>query len=391
MDRDDQNNSGIDAGRHEVLFHYLRIIAAVAAAVVLVMLIWYFMKPAHSRVKRVESAETVSITAAPKRENAAPGNTSQTASTQVQQAYAPQNLDGTGEAGVMEVTDGRTASSGISGWQICDQGKWYEVGDNMCYYGGWKEISGKTFYFDQQGFAAIGWTKLSYQYGCYFDADGVYMPDRDKSKVIALTFDDGPTDYTDAILDVLAANGAKATFFLLGANIDGRGEVLAKMASLGMMIGNHTFNDPDLMYASADEIDREFSATDELIAEYTDLEQAEVVRFPYNSYTRDGVVVTGRSNILFDCETYDLETDDPNQIVANVNAQLQGGIVIRMHDCKEAVVEALQILLPGLISQGYEFVTIEDLAASRGYDLIPGATYLGFKQSDLDAKMVNDQ
>lgn len=378
--------------RMGLFFHYVRITAVTAAAVVLVMLVWYFMAPGHSRVHHVESAETVSITPAPKVSESYTGGNKKTEKYDTSiELYEPTKEDGTGEAGIKRVTDDRTGSSGISGWQMSEEGKWYEVSLGICYYGGFKRISGDIYYFDQDGYVATGWKAIAYQKGYYFNSDGVYVPDKEKQKLVALTFENGPTEYTSDILDVLSEYGVKATFFLQGSNIDAYSDIVSRMAALGHTVGNITYTGEDLTAADIDTVIRAFGDTDELIDEYSNLGQATVVRFPNGNYTMEQAAFTGRANIMWDCETYDRETEDAYQIAANVYAQIQGGSVIRMHDRAESTIEALRIFIPELISQGYEFVNIEDMAASRGYELIPGATYLGFKQSDVDAKMVNDR
>ena len=381
----------VRAIRRARFFHYLKIITVVAAAVVLSVMIWYFMKPGHSRVRHVESAETVSITPAAPAALAAGDGTGTAGNSGEEGLYAPSKSDGTGEAGVMRIPDDRVASSGLSGWQESDDGRWYEVSRGNCYYGGFKEIGGKTYYFKQDGYSAVGWTPISYQNGAYFDSDGVYIPNRQKELLIALTFDSGPSGSTSDILDVLSDYSVKATFFLQGSQIEANKDIISRIAALGHMIGSMGFTGKDLAEITDDAVRREFEETDQLIAENSSLEQAEAVRFPNGFYTKEKVAVTGRANILWDCDSGDLDTADPNQIAATIYSQLQAGSVIRLHDYSYHVVEALKIILPELISHGYEFVTVRDLAASRGYELYEGATYFGFKKSDLDAKMVNDR
>lgn len=392
MSRSDRKRSQKRAIRRGLFFHYARITAVTAAAVVLTMLVWYFMAPGHQRVHHIESAETVSIT--PPAKTARSSNDRNQSSAKYDtsiELYEPSEEDGTGKAGIKRVTDGRTGSSGLSGWQTTANGRWYEVSRGICYYGGFQDIGGSIYYFDDDGYMVTGWMPLSYQKGAYFGADGVYDPNKDPTKLVALTFENGPTEYTSDVLDTLSEYGAKATFFLQGSNIDTYSDLISRMAALGHTVGNITYSGTDLTGADSDTVMRAFGDVDELIAEYSNLPQAVVVRFPNGNYTRDQVALTERANIMWDCETYDMETEDANQIRANVLAQIQGGSVIRMHDHSESTIEALKQFLPELIAQGYEFVNIKDLAASRGYDLIEGATYLGFKKSDMEAGWVNDR
>ena len=379
------------AGLKEQLIHCVTIAVIVIAAVVLCMLLWSLLSGSHSRVKHNESAETVSITATPAKDESEEGEASSgSAYTDDAAIVAPTAEDGTGEAGTMRVIDGRTTSSGLSGWQNSEDGKWYEVSRNICYYGGWKTIGNDTYYFDSDGYIVTGWKAISYQNGCYFDADGKYVKDKDKSKMICLTIDNGLTEYTESVLDSLAGNNAKATFFIQGSTIAQYGSILPRMTALGHTIGNFSYSGTDLGGATAETIEEEFSKTETLIKQYNNGIGSTVIRFPEGYYTREGVVLTGKANVYWDVETYDLQTDDYYQIVANVFAQLQGGCIIRMHIQTEADIQALNTFVPELVAQGYEFVSFEDMCASRGYEIIAGATYLGFKDSDLAAGMVND-
>ena len=84
-------------------------------------------------------------------------------------------------------------------------------------------------------------------------------------KKIALTFDDGPSDYTARLLDCLEANNAKATFFLVGNMIDYYSEDVTRMEALGCELGNHSYDHTDLSTLSAEEVSNEIGQTDQLL------------------------------------------------------------------------------------------------------------------------------
>ena len=85
-----------------------------------------------------------------------------------------------------------------------------------------------------------------------------------ETKKIALTFDDGPHPrYTEELLDGLAERDVKATFFLLGQNIEGREEIIERMAREGHLIGNHTYYHVDITRLSQREACREILDTSE--------------------------------------------------------------------------------------------------------------------------------
>jgi len=87
--------------------------------------------------------------------------------------------------------------------------------------------------------------------------------------MIALTFDDGPSDFTDRLLDCLEANNVKATFFLAGQEVEYFQEPVKRMEELGCEIGNHSYDHPDLTTLSADDAASQLSRTDQLIQDLT--------------------------------------------------------------------------------------------------------------------------
>lgn len=84
-------------------------------------------------------------------------------------------------------------------------------------------------------------------------------------KLIALTFDDGPSEETLAILDVFREHGAVGTFFVLGREIRGRESALRRMAAEGSEIANHTFNHPRIDALAPEEIEGELRSTSDAI------------------------------------------------------------------------------------------------------------------------------
>ena len=111
-----------------------------------------------------------------------------------------------------------SSSTAMEGWQTSEQGKWYRNDDGTIYQNGWQEIDGQDYYFDENGYVITGWEEIDGK-DCYFDENGVY--DSTKTPpLIALTFDDGPGPYTEKLLDCLEENNVKATFYMLGQNVE---------------------------------------------------------------------------------------------------------------------------------------------------------------------------
>ena len=184
--------------------------------------------------------------------------------------------------------------------------------------------------------------------------------------VIALTFDDGPyPKVTGHILDVLEKNGVCATFFVLGSRIEGREDVLTRMDELGCEIGNHSFSHADLTRLSKADCQRELSDTDAEIRRVTGHE-ASVVRPPYGYYNKTVMSAAGRPLILWTVDTNDWRGKAPGEIADYVIQQAKEGSVILMHDQQTQTADAMEMIIPTLIEEGFRFVTVSELIRLTG-------------------------
>ena len=197
---------------------------AVAACVAVVLLcisaVWAVVKP---MVKNSDTSgktdKAVMEVEAGTEEEAGTGETGgDAAAGDGSDGQAPQeNTDQTG-ADIPAVKTGMAADTvtnyAVPGWQVDDNGWWYANEDRTYYKNGWLEIDGQNYYFNADGYMQTGWAVIGNK-GCYFNENGVYEPDKE-SKMIALTFDDGPGKYTSELLDILEANGAKGNVLYAG-------------------------------------------------------------------------------------------------------------------------------------------------------------------------------
>ncbi len=302
----------------------------------------------------------------------------------------PEKEDGTGSAGRGRRSDEpASAEEGLSG---SGRRRRYYYADGTYLVNGWVRNGEHAYHFSKDGYLAVGWTAIAGE-GLYFDERGAWKPDEDGTKLVALTFDDGPGPYTNQILDILARYDAKATFFLLGTEIEKYGSnVLPRMVAEGHLIGNHTYSHVQLPAdENADEAEWQFYLCDELIKNYTGGEIARVVRFPFGDYTHYSVQRVNRPNILWDLDTYDWDDGSLESIMGEVTSLLEPGNIFLLHDIYDTTAAACETLIPYLAEQGYKMVTVEELAASRGYELENGVTYLSFKQMNIDEGRVTDE
>ncbi len=194
------------------------------------------------------------------------------------------------------------------------------------------------------------------------------------SRAIALTFDDGPwPETTDQILDILEANGAKATFFTIGEQIANYPNQIKRAANMGCQICTHTWdhaagsgNGVDISRMSAEEQVQEVQKGYAAIADVLGKEPSHILRAPGGNFygdTIDNLWPYVDAEIGWDVDTMDWSKPGADAIKSAI-LTVQPGQVILMHDGggdREQTVQALREALPALVQQGYTFVTIDEL------------------------------
>ncbi len=188
-------------------------------------------------------------------------------------------------------------------------------------------------------------------------------------KVIALTFDDGPnTTTTNEVLDVLEKYGIKASFFLIGNNIDDESAKAVKRAyDMGCEIGNHSRSHSYMDKLTAEEIAEEVTYVNEKVIEITG-EAPTFFRPPYIA-VNDTMFETIEMPFIAGYGANDWEDRIPaDRRALMVLRQAKNGAIILLHDAKgnSKTVEALDTIIPELQAQGYEFVTISEVFRECG-------------------------
>ena len=183
----------------------------------------------------------------------------------------------------------------------------------------------------------------------------------EETKKIALTFDDGPHPrYTEELLDGLAERDVKATFFLLGQNIEGREEIIERMAREGHLIGNHTYYHVDITRLSQREACREILDTSEKITAITG-QPVEYIRPPFGNWDKELECEVMMLPIFWSVDTLDWTTKNEDQIVQKVVTKIEENDIILMHDSYDSTVKAALRIVDLLQAEGYEFVTVDEL------------------------------
>ena len=183
------------------------------------------------------------------------------------------------------------------------------------------------------------------------------------SKMIALTFDDGPSDYTNQLLDILSDNDAKATFFVQGQNIGQHLEVLTRASLLGCEILGHSWDHSDYAYLTYDEIRQDLQRTNDAIFDTINV-YPDMFRPPYGVFDDPIISVAedmGLAIILWTVDSRDWDSRSVDAIYQTIMANARNGVIVLCHDKHEETIVAMEQVIPDLISNGYELVTVSEL------------------------------
>ncbi|MCX5712441.1 MAG: polysaccharide deacetylase family protein [Candidatus Omnitrophica bacterium] len=212
-----------------------------------------------------------------------------------------------------------------------------------------------------------------------------YHGDKNQAKV-ALTFDDGPNEpYTSEIMDILKKYNVKATFFVLGKNVERYPDTVKRIVKEGHIIGNHTYDHPYLLIQSKAHVKYEIERTEEAIFKATGIKPY-LFRPPYglsSNWLYRAVQGWGYVSVEWSVTGNNGGKEiRPDTIEKDILSRVTNGAIILLHDGnrlikgadRSHVVKALPVIIESLRAKGYQLVTVPEL--------------LGLEQPSLDKKRI---
>jgi peptidoglycan/xylan/chitin deacetylase (PgdA/CDA1 family) len=202
-------------------------------------------------------------------------------------------------------------------------------------------------------------------------------PRRKLRREVALTFDDGPSsEWTPAVLELLGAHGARGTFFVLGASVAGREDILRRAAEEGHELGNHLFSHRDPATLSDEDLRDELEHTSTLLYQAVG-RRPRLFRPPYadtDFRIAEVALAAGYAHtVLRSIDPADWEVDDPALIADRVLSRVGKGSIVCLHDAlppdrvgsptRQPTVAALERIVPELGRRGFRLVTVSELLA----------------------------
>ena len=200
----------------------------------------------------------------------------------------------------------------------------------------------------------------------------------DPSKpMIALSFDDGPGIYTDQFLDLFEQYGIRATFCTIGNLVNTQKDALARAVEMGCEVVGHSWDHKNLAKLDADDVRRQITDTSNAIEAVTGT-TVQMFRPPYGEVSqtmRDVSADLGFVLVNWSVDPEDWNTKDPDEVYLKVMEAVKNGSIILSHEIYKSTLTAYKRLIPDLISQGYQFVTVTELLRYNHGMLTPGHVY----------------
>ena len=201
-------------------------------------------------------------------------------------------------------------------------------------------------------------------------------------KLIAFTFDDGPSIYTAGLLDGLKERGASATFFMTGVNgssgIVNQSQVLERMVNEGHQLANHTYSHIVPFNAqSAATISSQVSRVEELLFQSMGGSYTDMVRTPGGAVGGSVKSAVAAPIITWNVDTLDWKYRDAATVCGNILSTARDGAIVLLHDLYSTSVQGALRAMDTLKAQGYEFVTVAELLRRRGITPESGKVYSG--------------
>ena len=197
--------------------------------------------------------------------------------------------------------------------------------------------------------------------------------------MVALTYDDGPqTNAGNRIMDVFARYGQRASFFMVGDRVSSRAAEVQRMVAEGHEVANHTYSHTYLNKVDAATIRKQVTACNDIIEQVTGVRPT-IMRLPGGNKNNTVLQNVNMPIILWNIDTLDWKTRNAQSTINAVVGHVHNGDIVLMHELYDATAAATETIVPTLVEQGFQLVTVSELAAIRGVQLVPNQVYYSFK------------
>lgn len=191
-----------------------------------------------------------------------------------------------------------------------------------------------------------------------------------QSKQVALTFDDGPAQYTSVILDVLKKEGVQAAFFSIGKNAVANPEIVKRWHSDGHLIGNHSYDHGfNFDWKTSKAMQEEINKTNNAIMQIAGV-TPKLFRPPYgvtNPNLAKAITCSDMYSIGWNVRSFDTTAKNKADLEARILNRLKGGDIVLLHDSQQITAEILTDLIRTAREKGFTFVRVDKLLDLKPY------------------------
>lgn len=193
--------------------------------------------------------------------------------------------------------------------------------------------------------------------------------------MVALTFDDGPyPPVTKRILETLEKYDGRATFFVMGNRMDLYSDTAKLVFDAGNQLGNHTFSHKDLTKLDKKGIKYEVEHSNDCINKVAEVGDA-FLRPPYGAKSENVSQNVKVPMIAWSVDTLDWKSRDKNAVFEEVKKTVKDGDIILMHDLYPSTADAVEMIVPWLVKEGYQIVTVKEMFEAKGIEIEAGKIY----------------
>jgi peptidoglycan/xylan/chitin deacetylase (PgdA/CDA1 family) len=205
------------------------------------------------------------------------------------------------------------------------------------------------------------------------------------SKLIAITFDDGPGRYTETLLNALAERNVKATFFILGCQVSSYPNAVKRAYEEGHQLANHSWNHPSLTSLSYSSFTSQLTKTKNAINAAVGEDVGDLVLRPPYGNTNSNVKSWANCPIItWSIDPKDWQYRNAATVKNNIVSHAQDGAIILVHDIYSSSVQGAVAAIDALQAKGYTFVTVNELFRRKGVTLQNGVVYTNAPNNDVD-------
>lgn len=205
----------------------------------------------------------------------------------------------------------------------------------------------------------------------------------ENEKLVALTFDDGPSGrFTQRLLEGLEERGAKATFFLCGYRMEQYPALTERIYKDGHEIGIHGYSHKSMQNMCRNDVTQEIEKAMGLLPAGCEVSFLRSPGGLCGKYVRTVAAELGLAVLSWSVDPRDWATHNAEAIEKEVISHVRDGDVILLHDMSDSSVKAALVIIDELQEQGFRFVTVSELAQAKNVTLIPGTIYTGFQKPD---------